>query len=255
MRCVIAAALGAAALIALAATRARTKATTTARASRRKRDAAPRGGALRTRSNSLRSRRAGTLVLYLDRFATNEPVRGAKIEVETPDGPVAAAAADGVYRIKAPWLGKPGHIDLIVTVTAGDDTDVLPLTHRHAGSQRSDGRRVGWMSGLDGAPAAGDRFGVGFGVLLGIALMSFGGAQARGRAAARRGALPRQAIGAGGTMTAADADIGPTAPRARPTARCSCRSRSSAFSDCARRSRSRLASALDRTAGPDHSRS
>ena len=73
--------------------------------------------------------RGENLEIYLDRFATNEPVTGATLEVESPDGPVkAAAGADGTYRVAAPWLAKGGQRDLIFTVTAGDTTDILPLT-------------------------------------------------------------------------------------------------------------------------------
>jgi len=73
--------------------------------------------------------RGENLEIYLDRFATNEPVAGATIEVESPGGPVkAAAGADGTYRVAAPWLAKGGRTDLIFTVTAGDTTDILPLT-------------------------------------------------------------------------------------------------------------------------------
>ena len=50
---------------------------------------------------------------------------GATLEVESPDGPVkAAAGADGTYRVAAPWLAKSGRTDLIFTVTAGDATDI-----------------------------------------------------------------------------------------------------------------------------------
>ena len=73
--------------------------------------------------------RGENLEIYLDRFATNEPVTGATLEVESPDGPVkAAAGADGTYRVAAPWLAKGGRRDLIFTVTAGDTTAILPLT-------------------------------------------------------------------------------------------------------------------------------
>src|SRR6266853_1599755 len=58
------------------------------------------------------------LAIYLDRFATNEPVEGAAIEVETPIGPVTARAHSDAYRIPASWLSKPGRYDLIFTVTA-----------------------------------------------------------------------------------------------------------------------------------------
>jgi len=77
--------------------------------------------------------RGENLEIYLDRFATNEPVTGATLEVESPDGPVkAAASADGTYRVAAPWLAKSGRRDLIFTVTAGDTTDILPLTIQSA---------------------------------------------------------------------------------------------------------------------------
>ncbi|WKA27911.1 HlyD family efflux transporter periplasmic adaptor subunit [Bradyrhizobium roseum] len=72
--------------------------------------------------------RGDNLEIYLDRFATNEPVTGATIEVESPNGPVkAVASADGTYRVAAPWLAKSGRTELIFTVTAGDTTDILPL--------------------------------------------------------------------------------------------------------------------------------
>ena len=83
------------------------------------------------------------LVIYLDRFATNEPVRDAKIEIETPEGPVAADSGRQVPTgSRPPWLGKPGHYDLIVTVTAGDDTDVLPLTIDVPDRSVADNRRA-----------------------------------------------------------------------------------------------------------------
>jgi len=70
----------------------------------------------------------GRLTLYLDRFATNEPVADALIEVETPDGPVTALVQDDVYYLEAPWSGKAGAHELLFTVTAGDDIDFLTGT-------------------------------------------------------------------------------------------------------------------------------
>ena len=73
--------------------------------------------------------RGGDLVIYLDRFATNESVDGASIEVETPAGPQPARAmANEPYRLSAPWTGKPGSYDLIFTVTKDGNADVLPAT-------------------------------------------------------------------------------------------------------------------------------
>jgi RND family efflux transporter MFP subunit len=69
------------------------------------------------------------LVLYLDDFRSNAPIDGAKLEIETPDGPkTASALGNGVYRLEAPFLKGGGHIDLIVTVTSGDDSDILPVS-------------------------------------------------------------------------------------------------------------------------------
>jgi len=68
------------------------------------------------------------LSIYLDGFATNEPVEGAAIEVETPNGPVIARTHGDAYRVPATWLSKPGRYDLIFTVTAKEGADVLPLT-------------------------------------------------------------------------------------------------------------------------------
>lgn len=66
------------------------------------------------------------LVLYLDRFASNEPVAGAKIDVE--GGPLKATAAaeqDGVYTVPAAALAQPGTHALVFTVQAGAATDLL----------------------------------------------------------------------------------------------------------------------------------
>ena len=73
--------------------------------------------------------RAGELVVYLDRFETNESVDGATIEVETPTGPEAArTVANEPYKLSAPWTNKPGSYDLIFTVTRDGNADVLPVT-------------------------------------------------------------------------------------------------------------------------------
>jgi hypothetical protein len=70
--------------------------------------------------------RHGELLIYLDRFDTNEPVEGAVIEVETSAGSRTAAAQPGsAYRIPAEWANRPGRYDLIVTVTADVTVDVL----------------------------------------------------------------------------------------------------------------------------------
>lgn len=66
------------------------------------------------------------LVIHLDRFASNEPVTGAKITVE--GGPLKATAAaerDGIYTAPAAVLAAPGTHPLVFTVQAGEASDLL----------------------------------------------------------------------------------------------------------------------------------
>jgi RND family efflux transporter MFP subunit len=90
---------------------------------------APRGEAASAAFELVAVPKDGTLILYLDRFETDEPVQGATLTIETPTGSAnATAATDGSYQLPAPWLSKPGQYDLMVTVSVGTDVDVLPLT-------------------------------------------------------------------------------------------------------------------------------
>jgi len=89
---------------------------------------APRGEALSDAFELVAIPRDGTLTLFLDRFRTNEPVTGATVEIETPEGPkVATATPEGGYALPAPWLSKPGRHELVATVIAGDAVDVLTI--------------------------------------------------------------------------------------------------------------------------------
>jgi hypothetical protein len=66
------------------------------------------------------------LKIYLDRYATNEPVADAKIEVEVGSiKGIAAAQADGSYSFKNDVFAKPGDLAISFTVVAGKDTDLL----------------------------------------------------------------------------------------------------------------------------------
>ncbi|MGX7707097.1 efflux RND transporter periplasmic adaptor subunit [Methylobacterium sp. Gmos1] len=119
---------------------------------------APRGEAASAAFELVAIPRGDALVLYLDRFATGEPIADATLEVETPAGPATAEAApDGSYRLAAPWLAKrdPGrdHLDLVVTVTAGGEVDVLPLAvalpkPAEAADARHDHEGEGWVQTL-----------------------------------------------------------------------------------------------------------
>lgn len=74
--------------------------------------------------------KAGELTIYLDRFASNEPVPDASITAEMPQGSAEAkAVGDGTYQLAAAWAATPGRHDLILTVTTKDGAaEVLPLT-------------------------------------------------------------------------------------------------------------------------------
>ncbi len=70
------------------------------------------------------------LWLYLDRHATSEPIDGATLQV-TVDGEdigTAARASEAVYVLAAPALERPGQRNLVFTITAGEDMDLLPAT-------------------------------------------------------------------------------------------------------------------------------
>jgi hypothetical protein len=90
---------------------------------------APRAEAVSELHELVAVARAGELVIYLDRFATNEQVDGAAIEVETPAGPQPVRAiANEPYRLSAPWSNNPGSYDLIFTIIKDGNADVLPVT-------------------------------------------------------------------------------------------------------------------------------
>jgi len=73
--------------------------------------------------------RGTELVVYLDTFRGNEPVEGAKLEIDTPSGILKPVAkSPGIYSVAAPFLAKPGSFDLAVTVTAGDKVDLVATT-------------------------------------------------------------------------------------------------------------------------------
>ena len=68
----------------------------------------------------------GELKIHLDRYATNEPVLDAKIEVEVGNiKGIAAAQADGSYSFKNDVFAKPAELAVSFTVLAGKDTDLL----------------------------------------------------------------------------------------------------------------------------------
>lgn len=76
----------------------------------------------------------GELSLLIDRYETNEPVLGARVEVEARDRKATATfhADHGDYAIDdaafLQALSEPGEHALVFTVIAGDDSDLLDGT-------------------------------------------------------------------------------------------------------------------------------
>lgn len=101
----------------------------------------------------------GVLTLFVNRFATSEPVLRAKVELEAGERKAVAAYDDaqGSYAVREPAflkaLGQPGSHALVVTVTAGDEADLLE-TSLHISDEAPPapaGTRPGWPAMLAGA--------------------------------------------------------------------------------------------------------
>lgn len=124
----------------------------------------------------------GQLTLYLDRFDTNEPITGARIEVESGRFTgVASSLGDGVYRMPAAPLQQPGEHALVFTVQVGDQADLLETTLKvpPPDAAQATARAAAAAAGPAGWRAA---VPVALGVLLGgVALWGVSTLVARGR--------------------------------------------------------------------------
>ncbi|RYX92076.1 MAG: hypothetical protein EOO28_23700 [Comamonadaceae bacterium] len=68
----------------------------------------------------------GQMTIYLDRYATNEPVAGARIGYESGSSKgVAQPQPDGTYLVRFDGLTRPGEHAFSFSVAAGGDTDLL----------------------------------------------------------------------------------------------------------------------------------
>ena len=91
--------------------------------------AAPRGTSRSDGLELVAIARNGALTVFIDRAATNEPVTDAVVRAETPDGEMPATAApDGSYRLPAHWSERPGTYEVLFTVTAGEASDIFPVS-------------------------------------------------------------------------------------------------------------------------------
>jgi len=87
--------------------------------------------------------------IYLDRYASNEPVIDAKIEVDLGAAKGnAEPQPDGSYRFKHALLGQPGTLAVSFVVAAGNDTDLLGgdlvITDPHAAEDHLGAKRP-WL--------------------------------------------------------------------------------------------------------------
>ena len=114
---------------------------------------APRVAAASPDIELLAELRQDTLLIYLDRYATNEPFNGATLEVEEgANRGSAAPVGEGLYQVSAPWLAQPGRHALVFTVHAKDLDDLLngtldvPNTHGNVVGAVRSGLTMQWIA-------------------------------------------------------------------------------------------------------------
>ena len=120
-------------------------------------EAAPRATAESEEFELVAVLEGGKLQLYLDRYASNEPVAGAGIEVESGAFKgLAREVAPGVYTLPGEAFAKPGKHPLTIGVQAGESADLLAATlevPQPATTARSDAPapwQAWWGIGLSG---------------------------------------------------------------------------------------------------------
>ena len=117
------------------------------------------------------------VVIYLDGFRTNEPVKAAEIDVDTSGETLkATATGDGIYVVKPKWAGSPGDHDLAFTIQANGLIDVLTGTlsiPTLPASPTEPGQTLGGFVPAGVVAAAQDRIAKGDLALWGIAGGSF----------------------------------------------------------------------------------
>lgn len=154
---------------------------------------------------------ADRVMLYLDRFATNEPVAGARLEADLGSRRLVALERDeGTYELVL--AASAGRVALTVSVEAGDAVDLLPLLLEVPAQAAPVGSRVprwAWLAG-------------GSMLLLGVGGLAWRARRTRGRLdlPALFLALPFLALALPGVDARADAPRGASsAPPAEPPQR------------------------------------
>lgn len=103
----------------------------------------------------------GKLTVFADRYATNEPILNAKIELESDGRKLQLLATkDGSYTAAADWLKQPGTHEVVVSVEAAGLEDLLIGTLQIPGLKPGEDRGRAWLDygkwaagGLTGAIA------------------------------------------------------------------------------------------------------
>jgi hypothetical protein len=96
------------------------------------------------------------LTVYLDRFGTNAPVRGARLDLQVAGAKVALEEhAEGEFEGELAQAPATGVTPVTATILAGDETDLLAATlDVHADEHAEDGHADGPSTMLGWAAAA-----------------------------------------------------------------------------------------------------
>lgn len=93
---------------------------------------------------------AKKLMIYLDSFASNEPILKAKLEVEGAGVKAyASETSPGVYMLEMPLLAA-GKYPLTITLEAGEISDLLSLSLEVAAPANSVSHDSGWPTKFTG---------------------------------------------------------------------------------------------------------
>lgn len=118
-------------------------------------DIAPRAVAATEEFEVLAVLEGKQLVLYIDRFATNEPVTGAKVEIESPGlKGLANETAQGTYVMKLAAALPPAKHALTISIEAGDTTDLLTATLETSLPSAAPGHARDWTKWIFGTVVA-----------------------------------------------------------------------------------------------------
>lgn len=119
-------------------------------------EAGPRASAASEEFEFVAVAQGDQLLIHLDRFATNEPVAGARIEIEIGAfKAIAHSVGAGVYSVAGEIFGKPGRHPMVVTIETDASSDLLSATLEVA-APTTTGAVERWpgLAGLGGTPLA-----------------------------------------------------------------------------------------------------